>query len=285
MSWISKLFKKDDLSVDMQIWENDGYYVLPKFYSNKEIDAALLAQTRIWEEEHPRIVVDDLMTGRRSKISEVDSHSAKNHRFKLNDLYLELEPVRNLAINDRISPILNQLMGQKTVLCNSLSFDKGSAQPDHVDALYMTPKSHGHLLAIWVALEDCHADAGPLRYYPGSHKIKQYVFSDGSTHASESEMDSWRNYIAEELSLREIKPMTFNAKKGDVFIWSAYLLHGGSPIKNNDLTRKSIVFHYYSEEDALFHHSQIIESGAAYWMRRAHQPTQPGVPGDYPPET
>jgi len=36
----------------------------------------------------------------------------------------------------------------------------------------------------------------------------------------------------------------YDAKKGDVFLWHGMLVHGGSPVKNPALTRKSMVIHY-----------------------------------------
>ena len=43
------------------------------------------------------------------------------------------------------------------------------------------------------------------------------------------------------------------AKKGDVFIWHANLIHGGSPIKDHSLTRKSMVIHYYAKDVIKYH--------------------------------
>ena len=38
----------------------------------------------------------------------------------------------------------------------------------------------------------------------------------------------------------------FLARKGDVFLWHANLMHGGEPHHDKALTRKSMVFHYFS---------------------------------------
>lgn len=200
----------------------------------------------------------------------------------INDLYLESPVIRSLALNEYLTPILKRLLGHVPVLCNSLSFEQGSGQPDHVDALYMTPRSRGHLIAIWVALEDCSLDAGPLRYYPGSHHIEPYVFSNGSNHFIESEMEGWRVHMRAEIDRRGLRPVCFSAKKGDVFIWSAYLLHAGEPIRNLALTRRSLVFHYYSEEDARANGAELVWEGGAYWMYRSHQPVD-GQLGESPP--
>jgi ectoine hydroxylase-related dioxygenase (phytanoyl-CoA dioxygenase family) len=283
MDFLRFFGKNKNVSVSKEKWEADGFYALPGFYSKREIDAARSAQEQAWANSHERIVVDDLVTGARKRLKDVDDHARGAHRFKLNDLYLELPEVRGLAINQRITPILNELLGETTVLCNSLSFDQGSSQPDHVDAIYMTPKTPHSLIAIWVALEDCHLDAGPLRYYPGSHKIKQYEFSNGSTHFIPSEMDQWDEYMQQEVSRLNLSPQIFAAKKGDVFIWSCYLLHGGSQIKDMGRTRKSLVFHYFGEGDCVDEH-ELVPADGGLWMYRAHQPVPGENEGSYPPK-
>ncbi len=267
--------------VDIDKWGRDGYYVLPGFYSANEVDAAVDAQREVWRQSHPRIVVDDLVTGERKALASVSAEDRESHRFKLNDLYLEIPVIRQLAINDRLSPILTKLLGHTPVLCNSLNFEQGSGQPDHIDSLYMTPRTDGHLIAIWVALEDCHPDAGPLRYYPGSNKIAPYIFSTGDRHFVPEEMDRWEAYIRENVESIGLKPTTFAANKGDVFIWSCNLLHGGSPIKNPALTRRSIVFHYYSEPDSTAQSMELRKESGAFWMFRRHQPIG-DVPGEFP---
>jgi ectoine hydroxylase-related dioxygenase (phytanoyl-CoA dioxygenase family) len=267
----------------LSFWEERGYLVLPGFYSGKELDAAQEALERAWATNAPRIVVDDLMTGERLRLMDVSEEARREHRFKVNDLFLERDEVRDLALNPRLTPIIRDLLGHVPVICNSLSFHQGSGQPDHVDALYMTPPTPGHLVAIWVALEDCDMNAGPLRYFPGSHKIPPYVFSSGKNTAIAEEMDQWRAYMREHVEAMGLTPEVFPARRGDVFVWSAYLLHGGSPIVDPTLTRKSIVFHYLSEEDCRALNFRLVPSHGGYWMHRRH----PAVPGlgesDFPP--
>lgn len=270
------------MKVDTTKWDRDGYYVLPGFYSHSEIDKIRSAQEYAWRDNAPRIVVDDLMTGRRSQLAVVSADDRLHHRFKVNDLYLELPEIRWAALNERIVPILSHLLGQTPMLCNSLSFEQGSGQPDHVDSLYMTPRTPGHLIAIWVALEDCRPDAGPLRYYPGSHVIAPFIFSNGARHSVPDEMAQWEAYMREQVAAHGLHPVTFPARKGDVFVWSANLLHGGSLVANPDSTRKSLVFHYYSEHDGRSMGADLVPQAGAFWQYRAHQPVD-GNPGELPP--
>ena len=43
-------------------------------------------------------------------------------------------------------------------------------------------------------------------------------------------MDRWADYMAGEVERHGLAETRFLAKKGDLFIWDAWLLHGGSEI-------------------------------------------------------
>lgn len=105
------------------------------------------------------------------------------------------------------------------------------------------------MVASWMALEDVEADAGPLRYYPGSNHITPYRFSNGSMHTKGDEMPQWSDYMASEVERHGLEEQRFLARRGDLFVWHALLLHGGSPINNPELTRQSLVAHYWTQHD------------------------------------
>ncbi len=191
--------------------------------------------------------------------------------MKVNDLHLSVPNIRNLALSEKLVPILRELLGQVPVLCVSLLFQKGSSQPPHVNSIFMTPRTPGHLIATWMALEDVDADAGPLEYFPGSHLIEPYVFSTGQLHYVPAELAQWSDYYDRKVKERELKRVVFDAKKGDVFIWHSDLLHGGAPVRNPSLTRKSLVFHYYSESDCRELGYELVEKSGAYWIKRDRQ--------------
>ncbi|MDE8347215.1 MAG: hypothetical protein POH28_13740, partial [Acidocella sp.] len=71
---------------------------------------------------------------------------------------------------------------------------------------------------------------------------------------------------------KNLKKVRFSAKKGDVFVWHANLLHGGGTINNYALTRKSCVFHYYSEDDSRSGGYQLVPQAGAFCIDRPPQP-------------
>ncbi|HEY9809793.1 MAG TPA: phytanoyl-CoA dioxygenase family protein [Halomicronema sp.] len=248
-------------------WEENGYLVLPNFFSSDEIDRVVQLHQRLWQECPSNVVVDDMDTNRRCYMISL-SEEEKKHRFKVNDLYINYEEIRDLSLNKRLGDILGELLTEVPVLCNTLSLDYGTEQFLHVDSLYMTPLTDNALVASWIALEDCHPDAGPLWYIPGSHKIPIYRFSSGSPHVVEKEFPDWQKYMAEEVKNKNLNEEFFYPKKGDVFIWHSQLLHGGSRIKDLSLTRKSLVSHYFTKTDCINLKSKLVGWDGGYWMNK-----------------
>ena len=150
-------------------WQRDGYLVLPKFLDDATVDELndlikqLLrpkGQTIEWAH---RIVIDVLAgsySGRRL-LRDVPSE-ALQAPVKLNDLFLESNVVRGLALHPRLVPILTELLDGAPAICNSLNFIKGSQQGKHVDTWYMPPPVKDKLIVSSICFEDVHPDAGPL---------------------------------------------------------------------------------------------------------------------------
>ena len=260
-------------------FERDGYVVLEGFFSEGRIDRAAAAVRRLLRDRPNEVVVDCLQTCMRTLWAQAARPEARHYKF--NDLYLMSDEVRGLALDAELTTLLEDHLGEPAVLCNSINFEKGSSQPKHIDSLYMTPRTPHSLIAAWIAFEDAHPDSGPLVYYPGSHKIPLYVFNDGTHHASRDEIVDWFDYVDVQLRLRGLREKTFLARKGDVFIWHADLVHGGSPIRDPRRTRSSLVCHYFGRSDCLGRGMDIVPVNRGYWMPRLRQAVrvEPGAFG------
>ena len=256
-------------------WERDGFLALPGFFTPAEVARVQAVVDDVYARPPGWVVVDGTVSGRRARLADVGEAERAGRRFKLNDLYLERAEVRGVALDGRVRAVLRQLLGEPAVLCNSLNFETGSGQPEHVDSLYMTPRTPGKLAATWVALEDAHPDAGQLFYYPGSHRLPRFTFSDGSHHAAPAEMGRWRDHMTAAVAAAGLTAERFAARTGDLFVWAADLLHGGSPIADPARTRKSVVCHYFALSDCRAMGYDLVPEGAdGYWYRRPHPPLE-----------
>ena len=119
----------------------------------------------------------------------------------------------------------------------------------HAEKMAKRKTARDRMLATWIALEDVSPDAGPLKYYPGSHKIEPYRFNNGRYNLNITEKGDSYDYVESELGKRGIAPETFCPSRGDLFIWHAQLFHGGERINRPDMTRQSLVTHYFCVED------------------------------------
>ena len=234
----------------------------------------------MWKESRTarRETVVDIFIGtpreQRTRLSDAPL-DARLTPHKLNDLYLESDVIRRTVLEERLSGVLEEVLEGPPLVCNSLNLEFGSQQRDHTDSLYMTAPVGLYLAASWIALEDGSPDSGPLRYYAGSHKIPPYLFTTGAITAVDAEMPRYYEYMQRELARREIKAETFVPKVGDVFIWHSQLYHGGEPIKNPSLTRRSLVTHYWRAQDIPRRHGSV--GPHRYYFRRPPQPVDAPV--------
>ncbi len=261
-------------------WEENGYLILERHFSLDRVDALNRCVDEVWADSrrHRRPTVADIFIDspqeRRTLLSDAPLE-ARKAPHKINDLFLESELIRETILETRLSLLLEELLGAPPLVCNSLNLEFGSQQADHCDSIYMSAPVKQYLAATWIALEDCSPDAGPLRFYPGSHKIPPYRFSNGSTAAIYEEMPEYASRMATELARRGLEPEIFLAKAGDVLVWHSQLFHGGETIRDPSRTRRSLVTHYWRARDLRLDHGKV--GPGRYYLNRSPQQV-PGSP-------
>lgn len=253
-------------------FDTDGFAVLPGFFSAEFCDRVLSDVELYTSPNRPsnsRITIDILHGvhgGRRVFVRDAP-REAFGGPFKINHLFTESAAVAEAVFDPGLRAALHSLLGAEPVAINSLNFNFGSQQPEHIDTWYMPPPKPGSLVVTSLSLEDVREDAGPLFYYPGSHRIPPYRFSHGGLHAVDTELPECRRYLEAELGMRGLKKHLFFGKKGDVFIWHCQLLHGGTPIRDLDRSRSSLVVHYWGADATLGAPVAATPSGGKYLDR------------------
>lgn len=157
--------------------------------------------------------------------------------------------VKALALHPEILEVLRCCYGREPFAFQTLNFPVGSNQPIHSDATHFSSEPKGFMVGVWVALEDVTDEAGPLVYCPGSHRLPYVAAQDLGLTAKEirNEVHPQRlfePYWEEQVQQGGFQSKTFLAKRGDVLIWHANLLHGGATVRDHQLTRWSQVSHY-----------------------------------------
>ena len=233
-------------------WKENGYLVLRGALSEVEADEVLAEVDRQWAEHAGNDHEVDVLTGPHAnqtfKMQDIPVGS-RDQVYKLNNLFARVDRIRQIAYSPAVKPTLVELLGGEPMICNSLNFERGSQQGAHVDTWYMPPPVEDMMVAASFALEDVDDDNGPLFYYPGSHRIPGYRFSHGLLNEIPVEASACHAYLEHEVAARHLAAVRFSGKKGDVFLWHSQLLHGGDPIRDFSRTRRSMVVHYWREQD------------------------------------
>lgn len=218
-------------------WSEDGYAIIKGLFSDEDVETI--------NSEVDKLVESGVIKWR---------YGNKKLMFAIR----YSEKIRKIVDASRIDDTLSFLLGKEVRLFQSINFHYGSGQKAHSDSVHMTTHPEGNLIAIWIALEDISPGSGELWYYPGSHKLP-YIYNEDFDHGGNYFMlgprpyDGYEAKIEEVIRQNELKGESFLPKKGDALIWHANLLHGGLPVENEEITRKSMVLHYYGKDAICYH--------------------------------
>ncbi|MEO7046883.1 MAG: phytanoyl-CoA dioxygenase family protein, partial [Ferruginibacter sp.] len=234
----SALFKRLDIESKKSIlnFEQEGYAILQGYLSDSQVK-------NVNEE------IDKLLNNKEVKFKRNKKIMFAIHKSGL---------LKSIGNNADLIELLQSLIGGDIKLFQSINFLSGSEQKTHSDSIHMTTYPPGGLLGVWIALEDIQPDNGPLHYYPGSHKLPYYLNADYNNEGNffllgPNDYSEYEKMLQQKIEQYNIEKKIFNAKKGDLLIWHANLLHGGEPHLNKEKTRKSMVFHYYNIDCVCFH--------------------------------
>jgi ectoine hydroxylase len=235
--YIQGLKCSDEVKSALKHWEEKGYILLRNHYSEEEIQKA-------------NAEVDGLMAA-----GEIDyNYTGKKIMFA----YRNGETLGKIARNQKVLELLELIHGRKFHPFQSINFIKSSEQRAHSDSVHMTTYPLGNMAAAWTAFESIGADQGPLKYFPGSHRLP-YLLNDAYDHGGGKWMLGEHAYLNYEEAVQALikeqglKEETLHTEPGDVFIWHANLLHGAQKMNLPELTRKSMVVHYFGEEVICYH--------------------------------
>jgi ectoine hydroxylase-related dioxygenase (phytanoyl-CoA dioxygenase family) len=218
-------------------WLEDGFLVLDGFLSEQRVDEINAEVERLMAE------------------GKIEYHYRGN---RVVDAFRRSAAVRGALTDPDLIRVLEFLLGREVTLFQSINFFEGSEQRAHSDSFHMTTEPVGYLIAIWVALEDVEPDAGPVFYYPGSHRLP-YVMSEhlgadgGMLLIADGKQERYEQRIEQEIRHAALERVDFMAERGDVLIWHANLLHGGRPIERSGATRRSLVAHYFAQGVLCYH--------------------------------
>lgn len=228
----------------VEAWRRDGFVVLRGAVNGAAIEAALKDFERAYGGELDRRMAywDD--KGHHIVPASYDLVLKKD--AKLLNLYDASEATQAIQFAGPVSRFLQIVFERPALAFQSLGFYYGSQQHLHQDTAFVRVNSPMEFVASWIALEDIHEGSGELEYYVGSHAVPQYLFGGKYVwvQPGDPEVERFSEALHTSAKKAGLQMQRFLAKKGDVLIWSAGLMHGGSPVREPARTRKSLVTHY-----------------------------------------
>jgi len=181
---------------------------------------------------------------------------------RIQDGWIQEASIGRLAVHRPVLDLLTKLYGRRAFPFQTLNFEFGTQQEPHSDTFHFDSTPARFMCGVWIALEDISPDAGPLVYYPGSHKLPILHRADIGGNKS---YPDYEKHIAGLIDEHGLEPEYGLLRRGQALIWSANLIHGGSRRANQALTRLSQVTHYYFEDCA--YHTPLdydLESGRPF---------------------
>lgn len=217
--------------------KEDGFVIVPNAISHNLCDA----------------INEDFSTYVLKHSEEASQFRLKSgNHSRLCNMHVASEAARRAIFCDNILNVLDDFFEARAFLATSLYFEESSTQSIHRDTPFFNCKPRNMFAGVWVALEDVDPASGPLVYYPKSHRL---LIDPVMAPISGSLGNSWTKYCLDIQEACENLKLNLEygiVKKGDCIIWHPELAHGGSPIQQPGITRKSMVFHCAPEDVVMY---------------------------------
>lgn len=193
--------------------------------------------------------------------------------------YMRVRSMLDIACHRPLTEEIKPLIGWKEPglhLC--LTGFQSTERAWHQDR-YLNPEYVGEkYIAAWIALDDIHEDSGPFEWIPGSHLWpvieRSKVWEEMRARGQDPNLPTWPSdsegwvgaACEEEIRRQGVTKKAFYARRGDVLLWHASLVHRGSKPRNAELERRSLICHY-SAIDARpdMPHLRRMENGSFYF--------------------
>ena len=196
--------------------------------------------------------IDRIIMNKNFKTNPKSFHYNKSPRIV--ESWKKISEVRRIAYDKKLLKTLKILKNTKEPIpFSTINFLKGTEQPMHSDYIHFATLPKNYLVGVWIALEDVKKNAGPLAIVNASHKFPVLTNEKLNLKIPSNEKELKKNYtiyenfIKKTIRKKKAKVKEVPIKKGEAIIWDANLLHGGLKIKDKNLTRKSLVYHYHFE--------------------------------------
>ena len=153
-----------------------------------------------------------------------------------------------LAMNYHIRAMLAVLHKHDPFPFQTLNYPCTSLARTHSDYVHFAAQPLPLMAAAWVALIDVDPAAGPVFYYPRSHKLDAFNMQDfGLDRRQEGPLNyaKYQDIMSASMERAGYQRKLAIIPRGHCLIWAGNLVHGGPPADTQKKPRFSQVTHYF----------------------------------------
>jgi hypothetical protein len=245
-------------------WAENGYVILPGAVDAGLIDALQADLDGIWTTDvsiagltvsGANVAPDDPIEMPHARLTALPAEERMRirdrSRWRTHSFYKHSLAARTIFKNDRLRETASLILDHPALASYSINFLYGSQQELHQDGMVFAVVPPNYLIGAWIACEDIVPESGPLVYYPGSHRLPVYPpFAENypQTMLKTCSAETMMAYHAHlDAVATRYERRTFLARKGDVLLWHAMIVHGGEKQRAEKVTRKSFILHYLGQ--------------------------------------
>jgi phytanoyl-CoA hydroxylase len=196
-----------------------------------------------------------------TKIEVVKSGGEKIHVDPIADPLMH-PALRNISqeflLSERIKNTLDTVLckNNKSYTCvMSMLFGLKSGTPGHQDAYYLSSLPHGHVHAIWIALQNIEKNAGPFWVLKKTQDLRELELPEKLIHDADLYEKHVTDYVKEIVRTNKGQIVSPELKAGSVLIWNVNTIHGSFKESQESLGRLSFTAHYIPDDVQFTHNS------------------------------
>ncbi|MBF85876.1 MAG: hypothetical protein CL489_15590 [Acidobacteria bacterium] len=212
-------------------WQDDGVVILSEFMPDELIDDYCEA----W-------------------IKDNGSHKIRPMGWPFDVPYMYVNSLMDMLSYKPLTDIMTSLIGEPMATHLNLTGWRSTQRNWHQDGYLNPDTNRDFYMAVWVALDDIHPDAGPFQFVRGSHRFPVITNEKilGVLGPNAKSDPNWPKYSEEILTPlfeqlivdADLTVEPFLAKRGDVLLWHGRLMHRGSIPNDPELERRACIAHF-----------------------------------------
>jgi hypothetical protein len=230
--------------------------VLPPLDRTTVDESSLSAEQLFWRQNGylimPSVLPDDRIAGY------VRVREANNMPpiagFPNSYAYMQIREIRDICLYEPVAAMMEHLIGDKLALHFDLTQWVSTERTWHQDDYLNEDHINSWYVAAWYALDDVDPASGPFEYVPTSHRwpVMRKQKIQARLNPEEATSARWPSFAEHfvtpifdaKITESRLPVRQFLAKKGDVLIWHARLVHRGARPRKPGTPRKSIIGHF-----------------------------------------